>query len=279
MRNAKKLFLISLTFITLVMASACGQTNNPANNTTAAQGQNTSVSEQTTEKIVLTISAAASLKDSLEAVKIAYVATKPNTDIIINFGSSGSLQQQIEQGAQVDLFISAAAKQMDALKAKGLIEEGTRKNLLGNSIVLIAPKGSTTVTSFDSLTSNNVKKIALGEPKSVPVGQYGEEALKSIGLLDKITPKAIYAKDVKEVLTWVETGNADAGIVYKTDALGSDKVNIVTEAPSGSYTPVVYPAAVLKNSKNLSSAKDFINYLYSDAAKPVFEKYGFVFMP
>jgi len=228
--------------------------------------------------VSLTISAAASLKEVMEEIKTAYEKEKPNVKISYNFGPSGSLQQQIEQGAEVDLFLSAAVKQMDALKDKGLIVEDTRRDLLGNKIVLIVPEASHIVTDFKDLTGDKVGKVALGEPKSVPVGQYGEEALKKLNLIDAIKPKVVYGKDAKEVLTWVETENADAGIVYETDAKASDKVKIAAAAPEGSYTPVVYPAAVLKDTKNMDSAKAFINYLYSPKTKPVFEKYGFVFL-
>ncbi len=260
MKNTQKIVLIAMTMFMLVLTSACGQATKQTN-------------------VKLTISAAASVRNSIEEIKATYAAINPDVELVLNFGGSGSLQKQIEEGAEVDIFISAAAKQMDALSEKGLILEDTREDLLGNSIVLVIPADSTSVASFENLADDNVKSIALGEPKSVPAGQYSEEALKSLGLLDRITPKAVYAKDVKEVLTWVETGNADAGIVYKTDAVASDKVKIVSEAPSGSYSPVVYPSAVMKETKNLSEAQEFINYMYSDDAKPVFEKYGFVFMP
>ena len=133
----------------------------------------------------------------MEEVKAAYAEEKPNVILTCNFGSSGSLQQQIEQGAEVDVFFSAAAKQMDALQEKGLIVEDTRKNILENKIVLIVPKDVTSVTDFNDLTSDNVKKIALGETKSVPVGQYSEEVLKKLNLMDTIESKVVFGKDVK----------------------------------------------------------------------------------
>lgn len=233
------------------------------------------------QNVNLTVSAAASLTDAMNEIKTLYAQEKPGVNITYNFGASGSLEQQIEQGADVDIFLSAATKQMDQLKDKGLTLEDTRKNFLGNSLVLVVPQDSTAITSFKDLTNANVKKIALGEPKSVPAGQYGEESLTKLNLLDtlKKADKIVYAKDVKEVLTWVESGNADAGIVYATDAKTSTKVKVAATADPSTYTPVVYPGAVLKNSKNVDAAKDFINFLYSDKAKAVFEKYGFVFMP
>lgn len=231
--------------------------------------------QQKPASINLHISAAASLKDSMDEIKQLYAAEKANVNLTFNYGGSGTLQQQIEQGADVDMFISAAAKQMDALETKDLILKNTRKDLLINEVVLVTPKDSSTITSFNDLTTDKVKHLALGEPKSVPAGQYAEEIFTKLGILDKIKTKAVYAKDVREVLTWVETGNADAGIVYATDAKTSNKVKVAAISASDSHTPVVYPAAIIKSSKNGDSAKDFMKFLTGDKAKAVFEKYGF----
>lgn len=153
----------------------------------------------------------------------------------------------------------------------------TIKNLLENNVVLVVPQDSSAVKDFPDPTTDKVKKVALGEPKSVPAGQYAEEVLTSLKIYDKVKSKAVFGKDVKEVLTWVETKNADAGIVYETDAKLSDKVKIVTTAPSNTHKPVVYPVAVIKSSKNADAAKDFLNFVVSDKGKAVFEKYGFKF--
>jgi molybdate transport system substrate-binding protein len=232
-----------------------------------------------TKTISLTVSAAASLKGSMEEIKQLYAKENPKVVINYNFGASGSLQQQIEQGADVDLFISAAVKQMNALQDKELIIDKTKKDLLGNKLVLVVPKDSqTTITDFKGLANDEFKKIALGEPKSVPAGQYAEEVLTKLNILESIKPKAVYGKDVKEVLTWVESGNADAGIVYETDAKSSDKVKKIAVAPAESHTPITYPAAIVKASKNADVAKGFLTFLSSDKAKVVFEKYGFDFI-
>lgn len=269
-----KIFLTVVSAIALIISiSACGTNSPTQNDKTIEQG-----TTKESKSVTLTISAAASLKAAMEEIKSAYAKEKPNVTITYNFGASGPLQQQIEQGAEVDLFISAAAKQMDALKKKSLILDDTRRNLLENRIVLVIPKDSSIVSDFKDLTNEKVRKIALGGPKSVPVGQYAEEVLTKLNLLDAIKPKVVYGGDVKEVLTWVETGNADAGIVYETDAKVSDKVKIAATAPQDSHEPVIYPAAVIKASKNTDSAKDFINYLYSGKSKLIFEKYGFVFI-
>lgn len=275
MRGLKRIVCFSLA-IGLLSFVGCGQKSTDTKAASSATATATATAE--TKPVALTISAAASLKDAMEEIKAAYQKEKPNVTITYNYGASGSLQQQIEQGAEVDVFLSAATKQMDALKDKGLLLDDTRKDFLENKIVLVVPKASTAVTDFKDLTSDKIKQVALGEPKSVPVGQYAEEMLKKLNLLDSIKSKVVYGKDVKEVLTWVETGSADAGIVYETDAKVSDKVKVVAKAPDGYTSPVYYPAAVIKASKNQDAAKDFVNYIYSSKAKPVFEKYGFAFL-
>lgn len=232
-------------------------------------------SKSKTKEVTLNISAAASLKESLDEIKQLYEKEKTNVKLVINYGSSGTLQQQIEQGADIDIFISAAPKQMDALQSKNLILTDTRKDLLQNDIVLIIHKDSSSITGFNDLTSDKIKQIALGEPKSVPAGQYAEEVLTKLGIQDKVKTKAVYGKDVKEVLSWVETGNADAGIVYASDAKASGKVKVSAIAASDSHTPVVYPAAIIKASKNLEASMDFMNFLNSSTANKAFEKYGF----
>lgn len=223
----------------------------------------------------LNISAASSLKDSLEEIKSVYSNEDPKVKITYNFGSSGALSEQIVQGADVDIFLSAAVKQMEVLSSKDLILKDTRKNILQNDIVLVTPKDSSEINTFQDLTSDKIKKIALGEPKSVPAGQYAEEVFTKLGIIDKVKSKAVYGKDVKEVLTWVETGNADAGIVYATDAKTSTKVKIIATASSNSHSQIVYPVAIIKSSKNIDSAKKFMLFLNSAKAKTIFEKYGF----
>ncbi len=227
-------------------------------------------------KAELTISAAASLKDALNEVKGLYMKEKPRTTLTLNFGSSGSLAQQIEQGADVDLFFSASAANVTALKEKGLLDNNTVKNLLGNKMVLIAPLDSKlAIGSFAEVLDTSVKRIALGEPKTVPAGQYAEDVFTKLNILTPVKAKAVYGKDVREVLTWVETGSADAGVVYATDAKVSAKVKVIATAPADSHKPIVYPAAIVKATDSAEAARDFLNFLGSDSAKAVFEKYGF----
>ncbi|NEP60662.1 MAG: molybdate ABC transporter substrate-binding protein [Symploca sp. SIO2G7] len=234
-----------------------------------------SPTHQTSPSVNLTVSVAASLQDAIKEIEPIYRDQKPTVKITYNFGSSGSLQQQIEQGAPVDIFISAAPQQINALQAKNLLLEGTRQDLWKNQVVLIIPQAAKKISDFQQLTDKQVKKIAIGNPDSVPAGQYGKEVLITLNLYDSLSSKLIFAKDVRQVLTYVETGNVDAGIVYSTDAKISDKVQIVATAAATTHSPIIYPVAVLKDSKNPDEAKDFIQFLSSDTAKTVFQKYGF----
>lgn len=229
------------------------------------------------QPIELTISAAVSLKDALTEIKNKYQAQNPNVKLVYNLGASGSLQKQIEQGAPADIFISAAPKQMNELEAKNLVNKATRGNLVENKLVIVVPKESKLeITKMEDLGKDGVQTLALGETATVPAGQYAQEAIKKLGVWDKVRDKVIFAKDVRTVLTYVETGNVDAGIVYKTDALSSEKVKITATAPEGSHQPVVYPAAILAATKQPKAAEEFLAYLYGAESKTIFEKYGFV---
>lgn len=223
----------------------------------------------------LTVSAAISLKSALEDVKNIY-QTEKNNNINYNFGSSGSLQQQIEQGAPVDVFISAATKQMDALENKNLLLPNSRKNLLKNELVLITPQAISNVTSFEDLTKPEIEKIAIGEPQSVPAGQYAEEALTYYKVLEQVKSKLVFAKNVAQVLNFVQSGNADAGIVYITDAKTSDKVRVAAKASPESHSEIVYPMAIIKASNQIEPAQEYVNFLSGEQAKKVFKKYGFI---
>lgn len=263
-------FLLAAALLT---ACSTGSAANGSAPLPSAQSQ--TPSSASAPAVELTVSAAASLTDVMKDIGKAYAAKVPNVKITSTFGSSGALQTQIEEGAPSDIFMSAAKKQMDALDQKKLLLDGTRKNLLVNRVVLIVPKGSSAVKSFDDVSTGKVKKIALGEPKSVPVGQYSEEVFTYLKVLDAVKKKAVYGSDVRQVLSWVESAEADCGVVYATDAATSDKVLVAAEAPEASHTPVVYPVSVLKSSKYPDEAKAFLAYLATDEAKALFVKYGF----
>jgi molybdate transport system substrate-binding protein len=231
-------------------------------------------SRVTSSRVTLTLSVAASLQNVIVDVESAYRRDHAEVDFRNNFGSSGALSREIEQGAPVDAFLSAAPKPIDDLNAKGLILTGTQRNLLRNTLVLIAPRDSQ-LRGFDGLTDKSIRLIALGDPASVPAGQYGRQTLTALHLLDKLSAKLVMGKDVRQVLTYVETGNADAGIVYGTDAAASPKVRVVAVAPESLHEPIIYPAAVVQASRNQEAARKFVDYLSSPAAKEIFTKRGF----
>lgn len=224
----------------------------------------------------LTVSAAASLKDVMSEIEKIFENDFKGTNLILNYGASGALQQQIENGAPVDVFISAASKQVEELDKKGLLLGNTKSDLLKNDIVLITSKNSSIpIKDFNGLVNEKVQRIGIGEPKSVPVGQYSLEVFKFLNIQSSLDTKLIYGKDVRAVLNWVETENVDAGIVYRTDALLSDKVKIICVAPKDSHNPVIYPIAIIKDSKNIEGAKEFLSFLKTKKIRDIFIKYGF----
>jgi molybdate transport system substrate-binding protein len=224
----------------------------------------------------LLISAAASLKEVLVEIQPLYQQSQPNVNISYNFGSSGTLQQQIEQGAPTDIFISAAKKQVDTLEQKGLLVTGSRNIIAKNRLVLIVPKNAVGINSFYSLKDAKVKKIAIGEPRSVPAGQYAQQVLEKLKIWTEVKSKLVFANNVRQVLASVESGNADTGLVYATDAKISNRVKVVVTADEKYHSPIIYPLAVVKRSKNVNAAKEFSQFLSSNQAKAVFKKYGFI---
>lgn len=262
----RKLMVLILSTLMLLAAGCGGQQGDSSKTASSSAGA----------PVELHVSAAASLTDVMKEIAANYEKEHPNVKIVFNFGSSGALQQAIQNGGETDLFFSAAQKQMDALDKDGLLADGTRKDLLVNEVVLIVPKaGGKDLTDFQQLTRPDIQHVALGEPKGVPVGQYSEEVLTKMGILDAVKGKAVYGSDVRQVLSWVESGDADCGIVYATDAAVSEKVKVAAKAPAGTHKPIIYPAAVLKDSKQLDVAKDFLAYVSNDASKALFAKFGF----
>ncbi|MDT9339488.1 molybdate ABC transporter substrate-binding protein [Trichodesmium erythraeum 21-75] len=238
---------------------------------------NNSYSQLTTSRINLTISAAASLKDAMAEIKPIYEQKKPDISLTLNLASSGSLRQQIEQGAPVDLFISASPSHMNMLQEKGLIIDKSLRDLLKNKMVLIVPQENTaSINTFQDLTKDTIKTISIGEPKSVPAGKYGQEILSYLGVYETVKQKIVFAKNVRQIVNYVTTGNVDAGIVYQTDTKDSSRAKIVANAPEKSHTPIVYPMAIIKDSKNIEAAKQLEEFILTPEAKAVFEKYGFI---
>jgi molybdate transport system substrate-binding protein len=187
------------------------------------------------------------------------------------------LQKQIEAGAPTDVFASASPKEMDALKASGMLLAGSRSDFAGNTIVLIAALNSSVrLTTFDDLKKSDVKRIALGNPATVPAGMYAEETLKTLGLRDKLGEKLIFGEHVRQVMDYVARKEVEAGMVFLTDALSRSKeLKIVAEAPPSSHKPVVYIIAAIRGTKNETAARGFIELVLSPEGKEVLRKYGF----
>jgi molybdate transport system substrate-binding protein len=222
------------------------------------------------------LSAAASLTDALKEINKLYERENPGSTVVTNFGGSGTLRVQIENGAPVDVFISAAEDQVDALQKKQLIIDGTRRDLLSNKVVLIVPAASSPVIAgFRDLAGPNVAKVAIGDPKSVPAGMYAQQIFDQLGIAGSLKSKLVLAGDVRQALTYVESGNVDAAVVFLTDARTSNKVKIVATAPDEVNSRVVYPVALIRGSKNTAAAGGYEDFLFSSAARQIFEKYGF----
>lgn len=265
----KKLWLSLFSmFMVVILMTGC------AANEQSGATEEKDKQESTQDNVELTISAAASLQDALTDIQKSFEKEHENINLSFNFGGSGALQQQISQGAPADIFFSAAEDKFQKLVDDGIIDENNGTDLVGNGLVLVTPKGADTgINTFEDLTKAD--KIALGIPESVPAGQYGKDSLESLGLWSEVEGKVVYAKDVRQVLTYVETNNVDAGIVYKTDALTSDKVEIAAAAEETTHDAIVYPVGVIKNSSHFKEAELFYEYLKSDAAMKVLEEYGF----
>jgi molybdate transport system substrate-binding protein len=229
-----------------------------------------------TQSPTLLVAAAASLQPALQEITTLYSRSPANPQVKYNFGSSGALQQQIEQGTPIDVFISAANKQMQKLQQQNLLVPNTQKNLLTNQLVLIMPKTSMQkLTDFRQLVQPEIQRIAIGEPRSVPAGQYATETFTSLGIVDRVRPKLVLANNVRAVLASVETGDADAGIIYISDVNSSSKVVIAAIADPQLHSPIIYPIAILKSSRSIGAAKKYLEFLQTKPVLDVFKKYGF----
>ena len=245
----------------------------------------------------LTIAAAASLQDSLRAI-VAEIPTLPPATF--TFGGSGALQQQIAQGAPVDLLITASPKPLDQLEAEGLLWPSGRFDLLSNTLVLVVPSSTAAELALPEvvapdravsqdgqgfaaidrvLTENPQLRVAVGNPALVPAGEYGVEVLRFLGLYGRWEPQIVWTKDVRQVLAYVETGDVVAGLVYGTDARLRGTVRQVAVAPAGSHRPIVYPGAVLRSSRQATAALVFLTQLTQPLAQAIFQRYGFLPLP
>ena len=290
--NRKYLALLLALLISAASLAACAPAAQPAPAPAPAQEPApqaeaapapTEAPAPEAEPVELIVFAAASMTETMNAIAELYKAVAPHVSIVLNLDSSGTLKTQIEEGADCDLFISAAQKQMNALDAASdkntdgldFVLSDTRVNLLENKVALVVPEGNAAnVTSYEDINTDKVKLIALGN-SDVPVGQYSQEILENMGVWEAIQPKISFGSNVKEVTSQVSEGAVDCGVVYATDAYSAG-LSIVAEPPEGMLaTKVVYPAAVMKASTHVEEAAAFLAYLQSAEAAAVFEGVGF----
>lgn len=228
------------------------------------------------ESVTLLVGAAASLQRALEEIQPGFEAEHPDIALDYTFAASGQLQQQIEQGAPIDVFFSAGVPQMDALENGGHLLSGSRQDLLSNALVLIVPSGSPLgLTAFEDLTQAEVQQISVGDFGSVPAGQYAEQVLSTLGILDSIQGRFVFVNTVREVLAAVASNNVEAGVLFATDAALSDQVTVAATAEADWHDPIVYPIAVVNDSPQAEAAQTFVDYLSSASARAIFVDLGF----
>ena len=240
-------------------------------------GGNSNATDNSLDGKEINLAAAASLKNVFDDKLIPMFQQKyPGVKVTPTYASSGDLQTQIENGLETDVFMSAANKQMNALVEKDLIDNNTNLQFLENKVVLIVPADSNSnISSFDDL-KNVEGNIAIGDPESVPAGQYAQEVLNNTGIWDDVESKLSLGTDVTAVLNQVAQGSAECGIVYATDAKSTDDVKVICEAPEDALkTPVIYPVASIKDAKDADAAQKFLDFLQTQEAKDVFVEYGF----
>jgi molybdate transport system substrate-binding protein len=225
----------------------------------------------------VTLSVAVSLKEATAELGRTFMTAHPGVTLLYNFGASGDLQKQIEAGAPVDVFLSAAQQQMDELEKRGLIMAASRRAFARNVLTVIKPADSRVdIMKPADLLEARVGRIVVGNPKSVPAGQYAEESLRALGLWDRVRPKLVFAENVRQALDYVARGEVDAGFVYTTDAAArAQGVKEAFRPPDDSYRPVVYPGAVVAASKQAALAQAFLDLLASPQGRTVLGRFGF----
>lgn len=264
MQFKRKALALLLGAAVMVAAAGCGQSADKKDAGAADKSQ------------TITVSAAASMQAAMNELKDNYVKAHhlDASQIAINYGGSGTLRQQIEQGAPSSIFVSADEKNMKMLQDKQLVSNV--KPLTANSLVLIVPKGKPAI-KINQLA--NVNRLAIGTVETVPAGRYAQQTLTKLGMWDLLQSKIVYAKDVKAVAAYIAAGSADAGFVYKSDAMDmKDKVDITDTAPADSHSPIIYPIAMVTKNEN-QLTKEFYAYLTSPEAQQILQKYGFTSVP
>ena len=279
--NLKK--MMSLALICLLMFAffaACAEQSTPEPEPPATtEPESTPEADpdipDDTEPVELLVGAAMSLYDVSKDLAEAYQDENPHVTVSFTYASSGALQGQIEEGAPIDIFMSAATAQMRNLEEQGLIY-GTGRNLVTNTVALIVPADSDLdIESFADIASDRVGIVGLGDPEAMPIGRFAQEVFTALGIADEVYEKAVLASDVRQILTWVETGEVDAGTVFMTDAITSDEVRVVEVADPALHSPSVNPVGIVETSPHRAAAQSFIDFLFSDTARAIFEQHGF----
>src|SRR5690625_5220907 len=258
-----------IVFIWIIFLIRCSVSDTTKSNTSPL------VAQKKGEKTELFISAAASLTDALEEIKAVY-EKENSVKLILNFGGSGKLAQQIQQGAPVDFFLSANEYWMNQLIKDNFIEKGTVNDITGNKLVLNVKRDSKIeLSSFENIVDYPFEQIAIGNPESVQAGKYTEETLISVGIRDVLEHKMVFAQNERQVLIYVETGNTVIGFVYESDALSSEYVKILTFSDSVGHEPIIYQGALTAQTELNQAGMDFMEFLLSSEAQAILEKYGF----
>ncbi|MFO8237873.1 MAG: molybdate ABC transporter substrate-binding protein [Prochlorococcaceae cyanobacterium] len=226
----------------------------------------------------LLVSAAVSLSNVLKAIGPDFAGSRRAASPQLNLAGSGTLQRQIEQGAPVDVFISAGARQMDALERAGLLLPGTRRNLIGNQLVLVVPAGRDGMLGFADLASPRVRRIAIGD-SAVPAGDYARQVLRHFQLTGAVQPKLVPLPSVRAVAAAVASGSADAGLVYRSDASGVTNLRITATAPPASHSPILYSGAVIRRSRQPGLARAYLDALAGQPAQSALTRGGFAPLP
>ncbi|MBA2565011.1 MAG: molybdate ABC transporter substrate-binding protein [Gemmatimonadetes bacterium] len=226
----------------------------------------------------LTVSAAISLKDALEEIAAAFEGARPGVHVNLNLGASGDLQRQIEAGAPVDVFFSAATRNMDLLQQRGAVEARTRRDVACNRLVVVTRVDETGIATLEELES--AERIAIGTPKSVPAGQYAKEALEAAGLWSRLHERYVFAENVRQALEYVKRGETEAGFVYRTDAAaGGEDVRIAFEVDRRLHGAITYPAAVVAGSRRRALAREFVEFVAGAGGQAALERHGFPLAP
>ncbi len=264
MLRFRNLLLVVGLILGLVLSVGCDQSSGQKS---PQNGEGVAAQTET-----LVVGAAASLNEAFTELGQLFESNNTNWKVEFSFASSGNLKTSIEQGAPIDVFASAAEKQMDDLKEAGHIDANTVQLMLKNQLVLIVPKNSD-VKSLEDLL--NLRRIAIAEPSSAPVGQYAKESLTSLGYWSQLEDKLILAKDVRQVLFYVEQDEVDAGFVYATDAAKSNEVNVVAAMPEDSYPTALYPIGIVSSTKQRVISEKWIEFVLSEEGQRVLREYGF----